>query len=105
MLAHCQLFGVRRNADEDSTLIVDGYRAGLSAAPPTVEDLTAPRPNRATSAEREHYRELDPRMLEQCGKLECPLDPRREVLACLDRARSSIQPCQGQIGSKPKTAA
>ena len=55
-------------------MITDGYRAGVSASPPTVEELTALRVDiERLSAEREHYRELYLQMLEQCRKLELGL--------------------------------
>jgi hypothetical protein len=51
-------------------LITHDYRAGVSSSP-TVEELTALRADiERLSAEREHYRELYLRMLEQCRKLE-----------------------------------
>jgi hypothetical protein len=47
-------------------LIGDGYRAGVSASPSTVAELTALRAdNERLSAEREHYRDLYLQMLEQ----------------------------------------
>ena len=40
-------------------MIADGYRAGVSASPPSVEELTALRAdNERLSAVAEHYREL-----------------------------------------------
>jgi transposase len=55
-------------------MIVADYRAGVSASLPTVEEVAALRAeNERLTAEREHYRELYLRMLEQCRKLELGL--------------------------------
>ena len=52
-------------------MIGDGYGAGVSAAPPTDSELASLRADvERLAAEREHYRELYLRMLEQCRKLE-----------------------------------
>src|SRR5262245_23250959 len=55
-------------------MIFDGYRAGVSASSPTVEEVAELQADveRLTS-EREHYRELYLRTLEQCRKLELGL--------------------------------
>src|SRR6266542_2015938 len=50
------------------------YRAGVSTSLPTVEEVAALRAdNERLAAEREHYRELYLRTLEQCRKLELGL--------------------------------
>src|SRR6478735_526547 len=55
-------------------MIVADYRAGVSASLPTVEEVAQLRAdNERLTAEREHYRELYLRMLEQCRKLELGL--------------------------------
>ena len=68
-------------------MIVHGYRAGVSASPPTVEELTALRAdNERLSAEREHYRELYLRMLETNIYRRASLAPGAASLAAANAA-------------------
>ena len=83
-------------------MIVDGYRAGVSAWPSIDEELAALRAdNDRLSAEREHYRELYLRTLEQCRKLELGLlGPKSERLGA-NNAQLTMGVLATLLGERP----
>ncbi len=83
-------------------MIGDGYRAGVSASPPTVEELTALRAdNERLAAEREHYRELYLRMLEQCRKLELGLLGQKAERLVANDAQLTMRVLATLLGERP----
>src|SRR6478735_3182381 len=77
------------------------YRAGVSASLPTVEELAALRAdNERLAAERQHYRELYLRTLEQCGKLELGLLGQKAERLSPNDAQLTMQVLATLLGSR-----
>src|SRR5271170_1917755 len=83
-------------------MIADGYRAGVSASAPTVEELAALRAdNERLASENEHYRELYLRMLEQCRKLELGLLGQKSERLGVNDAQLTMTVLATLLGERP----
>jgi transposase len=83
-------------------LIANGYGAGVSAAPPTDSELASLRADvERLAAEREHYRELYLRMLEQCRKLELGLLGQKSERLGANDAQLTMAVLATLLGERP----
>jgi transposase len=83
-------------------LIVNGYGAGVSASSPTDSELASLRADvERLAVEREHYRELYLRMLEQCRKLELGLLGQKSERLGANDAQLTMAVLSTLLGERP----
>ena len=83
-------------------MIANGYGAGVSPAPPTDSELASLRADvERLAAEREHYRELYLRMLEQCRKLELGLFGQKSERLGANDAQLTMAVLATLLGDRP----